>query len=385
MIKKKNIKIYMIATEPSGDVIGSNLITSIKKKKSNIKLYGIGGQRMINSGLQKSLFSINRLSLFGVFEIVPKIFDIFNLINKTYRDIIKIKPDFLITIDSPDFNFRVLKKFTKKFSFIKKIHYVAPTVWAWRKGRAKKLASLADKLLTILPFEDNYFKKYGLNSVFIGHPIYNINKNIKTDKKKFFTKNKIKENSKIVSFLPGSRLSEIKRTLPVFIKTINLIKKRSNYKIHVLFNILPHLKKHFNKYNFNFSYSTVSEKDKYKSFKLSDVAISASGTAAVELSYFQVPTIVIYKLNLLSYLIAKLFVRIKFANLINILEKKYVIPEFLQFRCNPNLISNELLLLLKDKKYSKIQLNKCKNILLKLKKNNNLSSDNAVKEIFNEI
>ena len=103
------------------------------------------------------------------------------------------------------------------------------------------------------------------------------------------------------------------------------------------------------------------------------------------MSYFQVPTIVIYKLNLLSYLIAKLFVRIKFANLINILEKKYVIPEFLQFRCNPNLISNELLLLLKDKKYSKIQLNKCKNILLKLKKNNNLSSDNAVKEIFNEI
>ena len=385
MIKKRNLNIYMIATEPSGDAIGSFLIESLKKKNKKIKIYGIGGQKMIKSGLKKSLFPIKKLSIFGVFEVIPKIFNIINLINKTYRDVIKLKPDILITIDSPDFNFRILKKIINKSSFIKKIHYVAPTVWAWREGRAKKLASYADKLLTILPFEDNYFKKYKLDSVFVGHPIYDINKNLKINKKKFYLKYKIKNNYKIISFLPGSRLNEIKRTLSFFIKKINLINNKFDLEIHVLFNILPHLKKYFYKYNIDFPHSIVDEKDKYKSFNFSNAAISASGTAAIELSYFKVPTIIVYKLNLLSYFVAKILVKIKFANLINIIENKYIIPEFLQFKCNPKLISKELLKLLSNKKYSQTQLINCKKALLKLKKNKNLPSENAAKEILNVI
>ena len=383
--QKKSIKIYMIATEPSGDVIGSNLIKSLKKtKKNRFKIFGIGGPKMIKSGLTKSLFQIKKLSIFGIFEIIPKIYKVFSLLKMTEKDLIKIKPNVLVTIDSPDFNFRVLKRISNKIPFTKKIHYVAPTVWAWRSGRAKYLSNYIDKLLTILPFEKKYFTKYNLNTKFVGHPVYEIRKDKKINKKKLYVKYKIKNGCKILSFLPGSRVSELKKSVPVLIETINLIKSRSNFNIHVLFYILPHLKKYFNKYKFNFLYSIIDETDKYGAFKISNAAISTSGTVAVELSYFNIPTIVIYKLNLFSYLIAKIFVKIKHANLLNILAKKYIIPEFLQFKCRPDLICNELIKLLNNNSYAKKQLYECKKILFKLKINNKLPSVNAVNEIISD-
>ncbi len=293
-------------------------------------------------------------------------------------------PNVLVTIDSPDFNFRVLKRISNKIPSTIKIHYVAPTVWAWRSGRAKYLSNYIDKLLTILPFEKKYFTKYNLNTKFVGHPVYEIRKDKKINKKNLYVKYKIKKGCKIISFLPGSRLSELKKSIPVLIETINLIGNRSNLNIHVLFYILPHLKKYFNKYNFDFSHSLVDEIDKYDAFKISNAAISTSGTVAVELSYFNIPTIVIYKLNFFSYLIAKIFVKIKYANLLNILAKKYIIPEFLQFKCTPELISNELLKLLNNNSYAKKQLYESKKSLSKLKINNKLPSINAVNEIISD-
>ena len=385
MSNNKLLRIYLIATEPSGDVIGSNLINSLKKvNKHKVQFFGIGGPKMIKSGLVKSLFPIKELSIFGIFEIIPKIYKVLSLLKRTEKDLIKIKPDVLITIDSPDFNFRILKRISNKIPFTTKIHYVAPTVWAWRSGRAKYLSNYIDKLLTILPFEKKYFTKYNLNTKFVGHPVYEIRKDKTINKKNLYFKYKIKNGCKIISFLPGSRLSELKKSIPVLIETINLIKNRSDLNIHVLFYILPHLKKYFNKYNFDFPYSLVDETDKYDAFKISNAAISSSGTVAVELSYFSIPTIVIYKLNFLSYLIAKIFVKIKHANLLNILAKKYIIPEFLQFKCRPDLICNELIKLLNNNSYAKKQLYECKKILFKLKINNKLPSVNAVNEIIND-
>ena len=382
--QKKIIKVYLIATEPSGDVIGSNLIKSLKKAKNKVQIFGIGGTKMINSGLTKSLFPIKELSIFGIFEIIPKIYKIFSLLKKTEKDLIKIKPNILVTIDSPDFNFRVLKRISNKMPLTTKIHYVAPTVWAWRSGRAKYLSQYTDKLLTILPFENKYFTKYNLKTKFVGHPVYEIRKDKKINKKNLYIKYKIKNGYKVLSFLPGSRLSEIKKSIPVLMQTIHLIKNSSNINIHVLFYILPNLKKYFNKYKFDFSYSVIDETDKYDAFKISNAAISTSGTVAIELSYFNIPTIVIYKLNFFSYLIAKFFVKIKHANLLNILEKKYIIPEFLQYKCRPKLIANEILKLLNNNSYASKQVNECKKSLLKLKINNKLPSVNAVNEIISD-
>ena len=193
-------------------------------------------------------------------------------------------------------------------------------------------------------------------------------------------------------------MSEIRKSIPVLIETINLIKNRSNLDVHILFYILPHLKKYFNKYKFDFlsffhiylhlaifSYSIIDEIDKYDAFKISNAAISTSGTVAVELSYFNIPTIVIYKLNFFSYLIAKIFVKIKHANLLNILEKNYIIPEFLQFKCRPNLIANELIKLLNNTSYAQKQIILTKKALLKLKPNSKLPSVNAVNEIISDV
>ena len=379
---KKRIKFYLIATEPSGDVLGANLIKSINDKKDiRADIYGVGGPKMIRAGLKKSLFPIKELSIFGIFEVFPKIFHVMSLIRKTKKDLLKKKPNFLITIDSPDFNLRVLKKIHNLMPDTRKVHYVAPTVWAWRSGRAKYISKYIDKLLTILPFENKYFTPYQLKTKFVGHPIYEIQKNSRKNKNIFLKKYNISKNNKIISFLPGSRISELKKSLPVLIKTLNLIKSKSKLKLHVFFYILPHLRKRFNNYKFNFPYTIIEEKDKYDAFNLSCAAISTSGTVAVELSYFKIPTIVIYKLNLLSYLLAKIFVKIKYANLLNIIENKYVVPEFLQFKCKPKLIASELLKLIQDKSYSNKQITNAKKALIKLKANNNLPSVNAINEI----
>jgi lipid-A-disaccharide synthase len=379
------VKIYLIATEPSGDFIGACLIKKLKRiTKNRVIFYGIGGNKMIKEGLNKTLFPINKLSLFGFFEILPKLFKIRELFIKTEKNILKINPDILITIDSPDFNFRILKRIYKNSLNIRKVHYVAPTVWAWRKNRAKFISKYTDHLLTILPFEKKYFIKYGLKTTFVGHPVFDIKalkKNETTNVKK---KYKVRNNQIILSILPGSRGSEIKRTMPVLIKSIKRLKLIIDKDIHVFFYILPHLKKYLKKIDLNFNYSLIQEEDKYAAFKISNVAICASGTVALELSYFNIPTIVIYKLNFFSYFIAKLFVKINYANILNILENKYIIPEFLQFECQPKKIVKELFKLLKDKNYSMKQIKEANKSLIKLKLKNRKPSLVAANEIINE-
>ena len=385
MNKKKNrIKIYLISTEPSGDVIGANLITSLKRinqKKYKFDFYGVGGVKMLKAGLKKSLFPIEQLSIFGFFEVVPKLFKILNLLSMTIKNIDKIKPDFLITIDSPDFNFRVLQRMFKKDYHIKKIHYVAPTVWAWRKNRAKILSKYADQLLTILPFESKYFIKHNLKTKFIGHPIFDIKINRPKQINKINKKYNIKGNPMILSFLPGSRYSEMIQTIPVFIEVMKNLKKKFDKNVHVFLYLLPHLRKYIKKYNLNFSYSIIDEDYKHYAFQRSDAAVCASGTAALELSYFKVPTIVIYKVNFLTYLIAKLFIKVKYANLINILRNKEIIPEFIQFKCKPKLIVNRLIMLFKNNNYRNKQLLEVKKTMPLLKVNKNLPSVNAANEI----
>ncbi len=386
MSNNKLLKIYLIATEPSGDVIGANLINSLKNinKKYKFFFYGIGGQKMIDAGLKETLFPIEKLSLVGFLEIIPKLRTIIHLFKETENNIKKIKPDFLITIDSPDFNFRILKKIYKNSLNIRKVHYVAPTVWAWRKNRARDISKYIDHLFTILPFEKKYFTKYGLKTTFVGHPIFDIKALRKNETTYVKKKYKVKNNQIILSILPGSRRSEIKRTMPVLIKSIKNLELIIDKDIHVFFYILPHLKKYLKKIELNFNYSLIDEEDKYAAFKISNAAICASGTVALELSYFNVPTIVIYKLNFFSYFIAKIFVKVNYANILNILENRFIIPEFLQFECQPKNIVKELFKLLKDKNYAIKQIKEANKSLIKLKLKNKKPSVVAANEIINE-
>ena len=180
---KTNYKIYVV----TGEVSGENIIYQILKelsKKNVINLYGIGGMQLKSLGL-KPLFSYTELSIMGLLEVLPKIPKILFLLNKVVNDVLKVEPDLIITVDAPDFSFRVLKRVKKRNSLLKNLHIVAPTVWAWKSGRAKKISFFIDNLFVLFPFESKYFTKYKINTKFIGHPILDLIDNRKKTRNKF--------------------------------------------------------------------------------------------------------------------------------------------------------------------------------------------------------
>src|SRR6056300_637079 len=203
--KNKKLIIFIIAGELSGDNLGEGLLKNLKSiTKNNIEIYGIGGAKMIAQGLN-SIFDIKNLSIMGILEVIYKIPKILTLLSLTKKKIIEINPDVVITIDSPGFNFR-LQKSIKELN-IKRFHYVAPSVWAWKSYRAKKISKFLDHLFVLYPFEKKYFTIHGLNTTFTGHPIAFDNKYIKNE---YFFDDSLKNNSILkIGILPGSRLSEI--------------------------------------------------------------------------------------------------------------------------------------------------------------------------------
>ena len=316
-MSSKKKKIIVLATEPSGDLLGSKLIKSLKEKDKNILFYGIGGEKMQSTGF-KSWFSISNLSVNGYYEVFIKLFKLIYYIKQTISYIKKIDPDILITIDSPSFNFRVIKKlqFLRKKS--KFIHYVAPSVWAWKNYRAKDCSKNYDLMLTLFPFEPKYFRKYKLKTFFVGHPIFY--------EKDFKYKNTQKN---IISFFPGSRLNEVKKILPVMISLIGSLRKdfpNFRYKILTIKALKNNLLATTNKLNVEV---VDDDFEKEKIMKESYLAIAASGTISLELAFKNVPMIIVYDTSLITAFIINKLVRVKYASLINIIFNKEVVPEFL--------------------------------------------------------
>ena len=348
MIKKDKIRIFLIATEQSGDNLGSDLIKHLKLgNKYKFYFYGIGGDKMIKQGL-KSTNHIKEFKSIGFFEIIKNLKNIIDIMKSNVEKAIKYKPDLIITIDSPDFSFRFVNYLKKRNLKSKYIHYVAPTVWAWRPGRAKSISKLYDLLLSIFPFEKKYFEKYNLKTVFIGNPICNINKSKKNKKKEF------------ISFLPGSRINEINTLFPYLkILSEHINTHYPNYKIFI--PTLPHLKNYIkdsiknwkNKPKFS---DNINEINKFL-FK-SKIAIVCSGTASLELTIKKIPIIVIYKLNIFTELLFSFLVKTKYANIINIISKKEIIPEL----TNHNLTSKKLIkkfdVLINNDKLQQLQVKK---------------------------
>ena len=379
------IKIFLIAGEPSGDVLGGKLIAAIKKQLGNtkeIELLGVGGPKMEEQGL-KSIFSINQLSLMGFAEILPHIPKLLNLIKNTANLIIQEQPDLVITIDAPDFCFRVIKKIKKNPAAdkIKKIHFIAPTVWAYRPGRAKKIANLFDLLLVILPFEPPYFERHGLKTIFIGHPI--VEDVIKSDGTDFRIRHKIKTDDILVCLTPGSRSGEVKRILPEMIGAINILtKKYHNLKVAIpaLDKTYEIIKEHLTEFKVEAILTNQSEKNEI--FYASNFAIAKSGTNTIELAIAQLPMIVVYKANYLTYSIIKLLSKVKFANLINLILNKEVIPEMIQPNCKAEKLAKKLDILISNPNAGEKQITESKPALKLLGLGlEQKSSDKAAKAI----
>ncbi|MDB2550399.1 lipid-A-disaccharide synthase [Rickettsiales bacterium] len=353
---QQNLKIFFILGEESGDILGEKLIKSLIDINPNIKFYGLAGSRMQQYDI-RSIFSISELSLMGFLEIIPHIPKLINRINFTANKIKEINPDIVISIDSPDFSFRVVKKIAqdKNLSHIKKVHLIAPSVWAYREGRAQKIAKIYNLLLTILPFEPPFFEKYGLKTKFIGHPILQNKEH--HQKGEFRKKFNIKTYEKLICLTPGSRISEVKKILPQMIKATYIIKQsQDNIKFVIL--ATDKTKKFIQSYLAinKLNILIITQKDKYSLFTDANLAIAKSGTNNIEMSLYQLPLIITYKVNFLSYILIKLMIKIKFANLINIIANKEIIPELLQNKCKAYNLAQEAIKLLNNNDLSQKQI-----------------------------
>lgn len=374
-------KVFVIAGEKSGDLIGGKILKHFDRNE--VEFYGVGDIAMEKEGL-KSIFPMNDLAVMGVFEVLPKLFKILKRIRQTVKAIVELQPDILITIDSPDFCFRVVKKVKNKLKNTKIIHFVAPSVWMYREKRGEKIAKLYDLLLCILPFEPPYFERYGLKTRFVGHPFFYKD----STEYKFNTEDVVySRNSDIISITVGSRISEVKRFLPMVLRIIKKLRENFDLKYYFLAteNTFPLLNMKIMEAD---DIKIVkNETEKQDVIKNSLLGLVKSGTNALEFAGFSIPIVVYYKFNLLTNFLAKHIrkkSKINFANLVNIVANREIVPEFTIENCLEDKIYDCVNNLLKNEGKRIKQIIQTKEILRQLGcKNDNFSSDLIVKEIKN--
>ena len=345
-IEADNPLVYVIAGEASGDILGARLMVQLKDKNDAIQFVGIGGPKMTEQGLQ-SLFPMEELSLMGLAEILPHLPKLIKRINQTVADVMSKQPQILLTIDAPGFCFRVAKKL--KASNIKLVHYVAPSVWAWKPGRAKKVATFLDHLLVLLPFEPPYFERFDLATTFVGHSVVESGAD-NGDGEAFRKRLNIDNQTPVMVLLPGSRRGEIEKLLPVFCQTAQML-SASHEGIKIIIPTLPSLSDSIAKIveGWQIDVQIVEgDRDKFDAFAAADIALAASGTVALELAMAGTPAVIGYKVHSLTAWFVRKMIKTPYANLINIVLGYEAVPELLQEKCRPDLLAEALSGLLVD-------------------------------------
>ncbi len=324
-MQNKKMKVFIIAGEVSGDVLGARIMSQMK----DVDFIGIGGENMQAAGL-KSLFPMSDLAVMGAVEVLAHAKTLTRRIRQTVQAIIDLQPDVVVSIDAPGFAKSVIKQIRKSKNGQNLIskglrfhHVVAPQVWAWRAGRAKKYAQIFDKLYAFFDFEVPYFTKFGLDTVAVGHPIadgligkYKVSKNPK---------------DKIITLVPGSRMSEVKRLLPLMRDVVDMLCRNGymgyQFIIPTVETTVDYVKKQVE--NWPFKPELVPATRRYDVYAKSYMAIVASGTVSAELAMLHVPTIVVYKMNPITAWLVRQIIRVNWVSLVNILLNRGVYPEFL--------------------------------------------------------
>jgi lipid-A-disaccharide synthase len=368
-------KIFIITGEPSGDKLASEIISKLKLQNSNIKYLSVGGEHLNNLGI-KSIYDLKDITYLGFTSVLFNIFNIKKKIKKTVEEIIKFDPDILFSVDSPDFTLRVAEKVKKLNKKIRTIHYVAPKVWVWRKSRVKKIKKFIDHMLLLFNFEKKYFEIENIKTTFVGHPLIEYKENTK-----IVSNNLIPKDRKIISIFPGSRRSETNVLMPILLDFINLMKKNNyiyDYKFHATSENKNFIIDHVKKSNLENIDVISDENIKLKVLSNSTFAVSKSGTVSLQICNLNIPSIIIYKLSFLNFMIFKLLANIKFANIINIINGREVIPELLQSRCNANEIFKSVIYLLKNPDLINKQLNACQETLEGIRSKTSSSNESAL-------
>lgn len=381
--EKSVLRIAMVAGEMSGDLLGAGFIKSIKQQHPDAIFFGIGGERMLAEGFS-TLVPMERLAVMGLVEVVGRLWELLGIRHTLFNHILVQKPDVFIGIDAPDFNLPLEKKLHDEGLLT--VHYVSPSVWAWRKGRIKNIVKSTDLMLTLLPFEAAFYEDHAMPVKFVGHPLADsipLESAAQTARDRF----NVQQDEEVIAILPGSRAGEIKYLGDIFIKTAllclakkpqlrflipcaNLMRKQEMEAI--IQRIAPNLP------------VVLVDGQAQQVMAAADTILIASGTATLEAMLLKKPMVVGYKVASITFWIAKMMVSVPFFALPNLLAKKQIVPEMLQHEATPENLSEALLAQLSDKQKQQ-EIQQCfYTIHQQLKQDANHQAANAVLELIKQ-
>ncbi len=338
--------VYIVAGEASGDVLGARLMRAMRAQRDGLTFAGIGGARMAEEGLS-TLFPMHELALMGLAEVLPKLRHLKRRMEETVADITARRPAVVVTIDSPGFALRLLRRIAPLG--LLRVHYVAPQVWAWREGRVRKYPGLWDKLLCLLPFEPAFFAGHGLAAEFVGHPVLESGAD-KGDAARFRAAHGLAPEAIPIILMPGSRVTEITRLMPVFAEALRRLEARFPALVPVMpvaASVTPRVVAALD----GWPRKPILVTDiagKHDAFAAARAALTKSGTSTLELALAGVPMVVTYRVNPLTAAISKRLVKVKYASLVNLIAGQEVIPELIQQACTPDRLAAVLNALLSD-------------------------------------
>ncbi|MDA9116095.1 lipid-A-disaccharide synthase [Planktomarina temperata] len=334
------MKLFLLAGEASGDRLGADLMRGLRHLTPDVTFRGIAGPEMQSEGLD-SLFDMSELSVMGLAEVLPKYFALKRRLDQTVAEVLAWKPDILITIDSPDFSLRVARAVRAADPKIRTCHYVAPSVWAWRAGRAKKMAGFIDHVLALLPFEPPYMEAEGMACDFVGHPVAAQAPITSKQIAKFQADYALDPARESLVILPGSRPSEIKRLLPVFCQVLS---EPCFADFRLIFPTLPHLEPLLREALEGLPQETLlvtgsglsaaaAAEERLVAYGAAKVALAASGTVSLELAAAGTPMVIAYDMGLISRLIIGAMLQIDTVTLVNLVSETRAVPEFVGRDC----------------------------------------------------
>lgn len=353
--------IWILAGEASGDVLGARLMQALHARNPAIRFAGVGGVRMEEQGL-RSLFPMRDLAVMGLVEVLPRLRALSARLNEAVQDIEARRPDLVVTIDSPGFTLRVLRRI--RGLGIPRVHYVAPQVWAWRQKRVKEFPGLWEELLCLLPFEEEFFSKHGLLTKFVGHPV--LQSGAETgDAARFYRKHGVKEGAHVLILMPGSRRSEAPRLLPVFGKMLALLRQEMPDVVPVI-PVSPVVAATVARETARWPVRPVivtDVQDKHDAFAAAGAALTKSGTSTLELALAGVPMAVTYRVNPLTAFMARRLIRVPYVAMVNLLAGRAVVPELLQEQCRPSVLARAVRALFEDPEIAHAQKEAFKTVL----------------------
>ena len=371
--------LFLVAGEASGDVLGGRLMHSLSRLRPGLRFAGVGGARMAEQGLV-SLFPMHELAVMGLLEVLPRVRALSRRLEQTAAEIARTRPALVVTIDSPGFTLRLLRRIAPLG--LPRVHYVAPQVWAWREHRVREFPGLWERLLCLLPFEAEYFARHGLEARFTGHPVLQSGADLGCAAR-FRARRAIAADAPVVMLMPGSRQSEALRLLPVFGRTLRRLARALPDLVAVVATS-PATAETVLRATRSWPMRPIivtDAEDKHDAFAASGAALTKSGTSTLELALAGVPMAVTYRVNPLTAAIARRLIRVPHVAMVNLLAGRALVPELLQQDCNPGRLAETVRRLLLDAEAAKAQRQGFKAVMSTLRPPTGLPSDAAAAEI----